>query len=70
MIETIRCLWQEARRGMAERNTARSLDRSIRRLEAIERYAKRRGAIPEAARPERRRGSSRPAYARLWSLNR
>jgi hypothetical protein len=36
MIETIRYLWQDARRSMAERKTARTLDREIHRLQRLE----------------------------------
>ena len=45
MIETIRYLRQSARCDMAERKTARTLDREIHRLQRLEGYALRRHAI-------------------------
>jgi hypothetical protein len=48
MIETIRYLWQDTRRSMAERKTARTLDREIHRLQRIEGYALRRDVRDDA----------------------
>ena len=44
-IMNMRFLWKQTRYLMAQRKTVRTLDRSIRRLEHIDHYALRRGAI-------------------------